>query len=61
MASQTYSDWPLELRVITGEIKRGAKFHGTKRQLRAHLKLLNSVGINGTWDVDRYQLPDEKV
>ena len=52
------TDWPLELRIVTGETKRGPKFHGTKKQLKAHLRTLNSVGVGGTWDVDRYQLPD---
>lgn len=52
------TDWPLELRIVTGEVKRGTKFHGTKRQLTNHLRILNSVGTGGVWDVDRKQLPD---
>lgn len=52
------SDWPLELRVVDGEIKRGAVFHGTERQLKAHLAMLNSVGVNGRWSVDSRLLPE---
>jgi hypothetical protein len=51
------TDWPLQLSTPV-EVKRGAKFHGTRRQLLRHLRMLNGVGTGGTWDVDRQQLPD---
>lgn len=54
------SDWPLQLAVSGGEVRRGRglRFHGTQRQLVSHLRRLNSVGTNGHWDVDREQIPE---
>lgn len=49
------ADWPIDLHLINGEVKRGAKFYGTERQLKAHLRILNSVGIGGRWVVGEYQ------
>lgn len=56
---RTPTDWPLQLATRDG-VKRGRnlKFHGTKKQLLRHLKMLNSIGTGGFWDVDRDQIPD---
>lgn len=45
-------EWPLLLCLSNGEVKRGAKFYGTERQVKAHLKILNSVGSGGRWIVE---------
>lgn len=47
-----YADWPIILRLDTGEVKAGRKFYGTERQLKAYLKALNSVGAGGKWLTD---------
>ncbi len=58
MLIQKKADWPLEFRVIGLDVKRGTKFYGTKSQLKKYISTLNKSMTNGTWDVDRKQLPD---